>query len=65
MMLSGKGFFDCDQYLYSVRVMRKAWESINFNNLQALDVVDSLARFELRRTMSKTGAFKAIVLFEA
>lgn len=53
-----------DQYLYSVRVPRKTWETIAFENLQALDVVDALARFELRRSMSKTGAFKAVEPFE-
>lgn len=53
-----------DQYLYSVRVPRKDWESINFENLQALDVVEALTRFELRRSMSKTGVFKAVEPFE-
>lgn len=53
-----------NQYLYSVRVQRKDWESINFENLQALDVVEALVRFELRRSMSTAGAFKAIEPFE-
>ncbi len=53
-----------NQYLYSVRVARNSWETIAFENLRALDVVDALARFELRRSMSKVGAFKAIAPFE-
>ncbi|MBI4292555.1 MAG: DUF4236 domain-containing protein [Betaproteobacteria bacterium] len=53
-----------DQYLYSVRVSRKDWETISFENLRALDVVEALVRFELRRSMSKTGAFKSIEPFE-
>jgi len=49
-----------DEYIYSARVRREDWQTINFDNLDSLDVVEALARFELRRTMSKTGVFKAI-----
>jgi len=49
-----------NEYLYSVRVDRERWSGINFQNLQSIDVVDALTRFELRRTMSKTGVFTAI-----
>lgn len=49
-----------DEYLYSVRVRRAEWKMIQFNNLPALDVVEALARFELRRDMSKVAVFKAI-----
>lgn len=49
-----------DEYLYSVCVSRAQWSAINFNNLSHLDVVESLAQFELRREMSKTGVFRAI-----
>lgn len=49
-----------DQYLYSVRVSRGAWSTINFGNLEELDVVDALSRFELRRAMTKAGSFKPI-----
>lgn len=49
-----------DEYLYSVRVKRDQWAKINFDNLESLDVVAALERFELRREMSKTGVFKAI-----
>jgi len=54
-----------DEYLYSVRVNRSQWTNINFNNLKNLDVAESLTQFELRREMTKTGAFKAIQPFEA
>jgi hypothetical protein len=37
---------------------------INFANWQAVDVVEALAAFDLRRTMSKTGVFKAIEPFD-
>jgi hypothetical protein len=49
-----------DEYLYSVRVRRADWKMIQFHNLPALDVVEALARFELRRDMSKTAVFKPI-----
>jgi len=49
-----------DEYLLSVRVTREGWSVIDFEHLEAIDVVDALAQFEMRRTMSKTGIFKAI-----
>jgi hypothetical protein len=49
-----------DEYLYAVRVDREQWSGINFQNLNNIDVVDALTRFELRRNMSKTGVFTAI-----
>jgi len=49
-----------DEYLVSVRVCRSDWKAIDFQQLQALDPVEALERFELRRDMSKTGVFKAI-----
>jgi hypothetical protein len=49
-----------DEYLYSARVHRIDWEKINFGNLGAIDVVESLNQFELRRSMTKTGIFKPI-----
>lgn len=54
-----------NEYLYSVRVQRRDWEAINFANLAAIDVVEALDRFELRRTMSKAGAFKPVQPFES
>ncbi len=53
-----------NDYLYSVRVDRDQWSGINFQNLKSIDVVDALARFELRRNMSKSGVFTAIQPFE-
>jgi hypothetical protein len=49
-----------DEYLYSVRVKREDWEKINFTNLNGLDVITALERFELRRDMSKTGVFRPV-----
>ncbi len=52
-----------DEYLYSVLAQRRDWETINFENLAAIDVVEALSRFDLRRSMSKTGVFKPIEPF--
>jgi len=52
-----------DEYLYSVRVNREQWLGLNFANLQNIDVVEALAAFDLRRTMSKAGVFKAVEPF--
>lgn len=49
-----------DEYLYSLRVTRDDWERINFNRVSDLDLVETFARFDLRRQMSKTGVFKVI-----
>lgn len=49
-----------EDYLYSVRVSRDDWARINFDQLPMVDVVESLAQFELCRNMSKTGVFKAV-----
>ena len=49
-----------DDYLLSVRVRRDEWSRIDFDQLQEIDVVEALAQFEMRRTMSKTGIFKAV-----
>jgi hypothetical protein len=43
-----------------VRVTREQWAKINFDNLEELDVIAALERFELRRDMSKTGAFSPV-----
>lgn len=52
-----------DDYLYSVNVNRDEWARINFELLEMVDVVESLAQFELRRQMTKTGIFKPIEPF--
>lgn len=52
-----------DEYLFSVRVNRTTWGDIDFGRLADIDVVEALARFDLRRQISKTGIFKAIEPF--
>lgn len=54
---------DVDQYLLSVRVQRSQWGFINFGALESIDVIEALDRFDLRRAMTKAGAFKAIEPF--
>lgn len=54
-----------DQYLYSVRVSRRDWAGLNFANLQDVDPAEALARFGIRREVTKSGLFKAIVPFDA
>jgi hypothetical protein len=54
-----------DTYVYSVRVNRGDWAKINFNNLPAVDIVTCFDRFELRRKIRRSGAFEAIVPFDA
>lgn len=53
-----------DQYLYSVRVRRPDWTRINFANLDDVDPAEALGLFEIRREITKTGLFKAIVPFD-
>lgn len=53
-----------DEYLYSVRVQRSAWEQINFKNLEAIDVVASFEQFELRRNVTQRSAISAIEPFQ-
>lgn len=52
-----------DQYLYSVRVRRHEWAGINFANLDDVDPAEALGRFDIRREITKTGLFKAIMPF--
>lgn len=49
-----------DTYLLSARIERNDWASLNFDHLDAIDVVACFDRFDLRRTMSKTGVFQPI-----
>jgi hypothetical protein len=49
-----------NEYLYSVRAKRQDWATINFTNLEELDVIAALERFELRRDMNKSGLFRKI-----
>jgi len=52
-----------DDYLLSTRVRRTVWMEINFENLEALDVVVCFERFELRRRVTKTGVFQPVEPF--
>jgi hypothetical protein len=52
-----------DDYLYSVRFDRQRWQRISFENLEALDVVQALEQFEMRRDMTKAGMFNAVEPF--
>ena len=54
-----------DTYIYSVRVKRGDWAQINFKNLATVDVIASFEPFALRREIAKSGAFEAIVPFDA
>ena len=54
-----------NEYLLSVRAQRSEWEKIDFDHLSSVDVVEALTQCELRRTMSKSGVFKAIEPWEA
>jgi hypothetical protein len=49
-----------DDYLISVRIARSEWIEMNFDNLDALDVVACFERFDLKRKMTKTGIFTPI-----
>lgn len=52
-----------DEYLYSVRIPRSQWLSLNFSDLEAIDPVQALERMDLRRDMTKTGVFRPITPF--
>lgn len=54
-----------DEYLYSVKVLRKQFEQINFSALEYVNPIDALESFEIRKKMTKTGVFKAIEPFES
>jgi hypothetical protein len=52
-----------NDYVYSVRVARADWERIDFANLGAIDVVEALGRFELRRELTRAGALHTVEPF--
>ena len=52
-----------DHYLLSVVVIRSDWLQLNFADLKSIDAIEALARFQLRREMTKTGIFKPIESF--
>ena len=49
-----------DEYLISARVERTAFEQINFDNLEEVDPIMAMERFELVREMSKSFQFTRI-----
>lgn len=49
-----------DEYLYSVKASRSGWSKIDFLHLKSVDASEALSKFEFRRSMTKTGAFKPI-----
>ncbi|WP_163558368.1 DUF4236 domain-containing protein [Halomonas sp. NO4] len=53
-----------DQYLFSVKVARKQWDRIHFDQLEQVDPVAAMEAFTLRRDMTKTGIFRDIEPFK-
>lgn len=53
-----------DEYLISVQVTRILWREIDFGNLSRVDPIHAVARFPIRRKMTKTGLFRAVDPFE-
>lgn len=49
-----------EEYLYSVRIERSGWERIDFSQLDQIDAVEALTRFDLRRDMTRTGVFRPV-----
>lgn len=49
-----------DEYLISLGVDRSVWREIDFSALELIDPVAAVARFEVRRDMTKSGIFRAI-----
>lgn len=54
-----------NEYLYSARIQRDQWKRLNFNNLEAIDIVDCFNLFDLRRKVTSTGLISPIEPFEA
>lgn len=52
-----------DDYLISVRAGRADWQQLNFAELNHVDPVGALTRFDLRRTMTKSGIFTGVTPF--
>lgn len=53
-----------EDYLYSVRIAREQWSTLNFDGLNQIDASDALARFEMRRNMTATGIFRPATPFD-
>lgn len=52
-----------DDYLISVRTERGDWQQLNFAHLERIDPAEALARFDLRRAMTKSGIFVGVTPF--
>jgi hypothetical protein len=52
-----------DEYLYSARISRQIWEQFDFSHLPAIDLPTAFEKFELRRSMTRTGIFQPISPF--
>lgn len=53
-----------DDYLLSIKVSRNDWMQINFSNLNEIEVISALNKFDIKIDMSKTGILKSIEPFE-
>lgn len=49
-----------DDYLFSARVTRQTWQTIDFDHLDRIDPIAALGAFDTRRRMTKTGIFHPI-----
>jgi hypothetical protein len=49
-----------DDYLLSVRADRQRWQEMDFEQLARINVIDALARHDLRTELLKSGKLKAI-----
>jgi hypothetical protein len=61
--LDSKTGRNTDEYLYSIKVAREKWESIDFSNLQLIDVAECFCLFKLVRNAAKTGVMTPIEPF--
>ena len=51
---------EADEYVLSVRIHRTDWSRINFENLQGIDPVEALGKFEIVRSCDRRGRLEAI-----
>lgn len=50
-----------DDYLLSVRIERSKWEAMDFTQLPAIDVVEALARYDIVRSIQRSGKLQSVV----
>ncbi len=51
-------------YIISVRIHRRGWETIRFENLASVDVAEALTRFDLVRDQLRSGELREVVPLE-